>query len=237
MLNAYEQWLGGVSLMGAVGLLYVGAVLFLNGLMLLGKVEPRAAGIFNLFVGALQVITPTVMIITSGGMPAEILVASGIYLFGFTYLYVGIGLLGGFDTTGVGYFSLFVAIMALAYSFASFRVLNDPPFGVIWLYWSFLWLLFFILLGLKRTEITRYTGWVAAIQGWVTAAIPSFLILSGYWQNPRLIATILAVFGVVAFGVLWPLTRKQRPSAATAAGAGDETPSAQERTRHRPRWT
>ncbi|MGH3328233.1 MAG: AmiS/UreI family transporter, partial [Streptomycetales bacterium] len=34
--------------MGAVGLLYVGAVLFLNGVMLLGKVDMKAAAVFNL---------------------------------------------------------------------------------------------------------------------------------------------------------------------------------------------
>jgi hypothetical protein len=201
--------------MGPVGLLYVGAVLFLNGLMLLGKVEPRATGIFNLFVGALQVITPTVLILASRGDSATILGASGIYLFGFTYLYVGIGLLGGFDTTGVGYFSLFVAVAALGYSFANFRVLNDPPFGVIWLYWSFLWFLFFVLLGLKRDRITTYTGWVTAIQGWVTAAIPAFLILTGYWESSIFTAILLAVFGVVVFTALWPLSQK----GLTPAGA------------------
>jgi hypothetical protein len=197
--------------MGNVGLLYVGAVLFINGLMLLGKVEPRAAGIFNLFVGALQVITPTVLIITANGRPDVILGAAGIFLFGFTYLYVGIGLLGGFDTTGVGYFSLFVAVMALGYAFVTFRVLNDRPFAVIWLYWAFLWFLFFLLLGLKREHLTAYTGWVTAIEGWVTGAIPAFLILSGYWQgwNQDLIATVLLVFAVVVFGALWPLTRKR----------------------------
>ncbi|MFF3667983.1 AmiS/UreI family transporter [Microtetraspora malaysiensis] len=140
--------------MGDVGLLYVGAVLFMNGLMLLGLVEARAAAIFNLFVGGLQVVTPTYLIIAAGGGTKEILSASGLYLFAFTYLYVGIGLLGGFDTTGVGYFSLFVAIMALGYSYANFRILGDPPFGVIWLYWSFLWFLFFLLLGLKRDHLT-----------------------------------------------------------------------------------
>ena len=34
--------------MAAVGLLYVGAVLFVNAVMLLGKAEPRSVGIFNL---------------------------------------------------------------------------------------------------------------------------------------------------------------------------------------------
>ena len=120
--------------------------------------------------------------------------ASGLFLFGFTYLYVGIGLLGGFDTTGVGYFSLFVAIMALGYSFANFQVLNDRPFAVIWLYWAFLWFLFFLLLGLKQEHLTAYTGWVTAIEGWVTGAIPAFLLLTGYWQswNQNLIAIVLA---------------------------------------------
>ena len=86
--------------MGSVGLLYVGAVLAINGLMLLGHVEARSAAPLNLFVGALQVVTPTYLIFTSGGDAATILGASGIYLFGFTYLYVGINLLAGLDGTG-----------------------------------------------------------------------------------------------------------------------------------------
>jgi putative amide transporter protein len=198
--------------MAAVGLLFVGAVLFLNGLLLLGVVDGKAAGPFNLFVGALQVVTPTYLIFTAGGDPLTILGASGIYLFGFTYLYVGIGLLAGLDTTGVGWFSLFVAIAAIGYSWANFAILGDPAFGVIWLYWSFLWALFWIVLGLKRESLTRYTGWVTAIQGWVTAAIPAFLILTGLWPDPSTPAAItLAIFGVVVFVALVPFTR-QRPT-------------------------
>lgn len=211
----------------AVGLLYVGAVLFINGLMLLGLVEQRAAGIFNLFVGAMQVIIPTLVLIMAGTDTNQILNASGIYLFGFTYLYVGIGLLGGFDTTGVGYFSLFVAIAALGYSVANFEIFRDPAFGVIWLYWSFLWTLFFLVLGLKFDHLTTYTGWVTAIQGWVTAAIPAFLILTGYWRNLGTIAIALAVFGVVVFAALWPAVgRRMLP--AEAQRPGEEIVSGQD---------
>ena len=53
--------------MGSVGLLYVGAVLFLNGCMLLGWVDTRAAVPLNIFVGILQVITPTYLIFTADG--------------------------------------------------------------------------------------------------------------------------------------------------------------------------
>ena len=198
--------------MATVGLLFVGAVLFLNGVMLLGKIDLRANAVFNLFVGALQVVTPTYLIFTSGGDPAAVLGASGIYLFGFTYLFVGIGLLGGLDSSGVGWFSLFVSIMAIGYSIANFRLLGNPPFGVIWLYWSFLWFLFFLVFGIKVDRLTSYTGWVTAIEGWVTGAIPAFLLLTGYWQNSTLTAVVLAIFGVVVFVALWPLTGGRLPS-------------------------
>jgi len=202
---------------GNVGLLFVGAVLFLNGLMLLGKVDPRSAAVLNLFVGALQVLTPTYLIFVADGDPKKILAASGIYLFGFTYLYVGIGLLAGLDSTGVGYYSLFVSITALGYSFVNFRTFRDYPFGVIWLYWSFLWFLFFILLGLKQERHTSYVGWVTAIEGWVTGIIPAFLLLSDYWKHTTEIAIALAVFGVLVFGALWPITHRPLPSTPQSA--------------------
>lgn len=206
--------------MGPVGLLYVGAVLFVNGVMILGKVNTRAAALLNLFVGGLQVVVPTVLLITAGDNPDVILNASGLYLFGFTYLYVGIGLLANLDTTGVGWFSLFVAVAAVGYSYANFRILNDRPFGVIWLYWAFLWFLFFLLLGLKLDGLNAYTGWVTAIEGWVTAAIPAFLLLTGYWAdwNQNVIAWVLGIFGVVMALVLLPLTRP-RAHARVATGS------------------
>ena len=207
--------------MASVGLFYVGAVLFVNGLMLLGLIEPRAAAIMNLFVGSLQVITPTYLIFTANGDKNTILAASGLYLFGFTYLYVGIGLLAGLDSTGIGYFSLFVAIAALGFSYLNFTQLGDAPFGVIWLYWAVLWSLFFVLLGLKREGLTRYTGWVAAIEGWVTCAIPGFLLLSGHWPSNGVTALVLAVVGVAMLLVLLPTLRAPR----ARHDAGDQGPT------------
>lgn len=90
--------------MGNVGLLYVGAVLFVNGLMLLDIVPARSAAVLNLFVGALQCVLPTVMLVMAAGDPAAVLAASGLYLFGFTYLYVGIVNLAGLEPQGIGWF-------------------------------------------------------------------------------------------------------------------------------------
>jgi putative amide transporter protein len=220
---------------GAVGLFYVGAVLFVNGLMLLGRVDPRSAAFLNLFVGALQVVVPTVLLTQAQGDPAQVLAAAGLYLFGFTYLYVGLNLLCGADSTGLGWYSLFVAVAAIGFSFVNFVQLDDWPFGVIWLYWAFLWLLFFLLLGLKKEHLGAYTGWVAVVQGWVTAAIPGFLLFTGYWQGTRTVAAVLAVIGVVMALGLWPLSRRpaemaQAPAdefgvpGSTSPGCGDERP-------------
>jgi putative amide transporter protein len=197
---------------GATGLLYVGAVLFLNGVMILGRVDAKAAAVFNLFVGGLQVLTPTYLIFTAGGDSNIILNAAGIYLFGFTYLYVGITLLAGLDSTGVGWFSLFVAGAAAWFSYANFKILDDKTFGVIWIYWAFLWTLFFLLLGLKLDGLTAYTGWVTAVEGIVTGFVPAMLILTGYWPpvgnwSQNTVAITLGAVGAAMALVFIPLTR------------------------------
>jgi hypothetical protein len=205
--------------MASVGLLYVGAVLIVNGLMLLGRVDARAAAPLNLFVGALQVITPTYLIFTSGGDANIILGASGIYLFGFTYLYVGLNLLGGLDGTGLGWFSAFVAGCAVVYAGLNFGRLDDPAFGVIWLYWATLWALFFLVLGLKREELTRFTGAIAVVAGVVTCAVPAFLLLTGEWtDNRRTAAIVIAVLCLLSLALYVPL-RGPGPATTTAAPA------------------
>jgi hypothetical protein len=194
--------------MGSVGLLYVGAVLFINGAMLLGWVEGRSAAPMNVFVGLLQIVTPTYLIFTAGGNPDAILGASGLYLFGFTYLYVAFNLFFGLDGTGLGFFSAFVAVCALEFAYLNFTRFNDHTFGVIWLYWAFLWALFFLLLGRGQAGLTRYTGAVAAIEGWITGALPAFILLTGNWgKHDNAFAIAYAVFGVVVFAALYPALR------------------------------
>jgi hypothetical protein len=215
--------------MASVGLLYVGAVLIVNGLMLLGYVEARAAAPLNLFVGALQVVTPTYLIFTAGGDTTTILAASGLYLFGFTYLYVGINLLANLDGTGLGWFSAFVAVCAVVYAGLN-QWYSSPPdsaFALIWLYWAVLWALFWVVLGLRREEWTRYTGAVAVMAGVVTAAIPAFLLLVGEW-TPRVNtwAVTLLVLEVLSLLAFLPLRSRYQPAVPPAAPVPGEAPEA-----------
>jgi hypothetical protein len=93
----------------------------------------------------------------------------------------------------------------------NFFRLGDNAFGVIWLYWAFLWTLFFLLLGRNAQGLTRYTGAVAAVQGWVTGAVPAFLLLTGQWgRADTTTALVLAVFGVVVFVALYLALRPGR---------------------------
>ncbi|BBY46811.1 transporter (plasmid) [Mycolicibacterium arabiense] len=206
--------------MNNVGLLYVGAVLFLNGVTLLGKVPVRSAAVFNLLVGALQCAVPTVMLIQAGGDAATTLAASGIYLFGFTYLYVGVTNLAGLEPQGIGWFSLFVAAAAVVYAALSFTVAGDPAFGVIWMAWAVLWFLFFLVFGLGRDELTTFTGWSVTLLSLPTCAVPAFLALTGHYRTSGPIAAVWAV-GLTAL-----LTAAAVLSGSTTwARAGSTTPA------------
>jgi uncharacterized membrane protein len=128
-----------------VGLLYVGCVLFINSLMLLKKIDGKSASIINLFVGLIQVIYPTYIIFNANNDLDTILSASGLYLFGFTYLYVAITNWTGISTLGVGYYSLWVAIITLFYFLINIFVYDDVKFAFIWLNYFLLWFLFFLI--------------------------------------------------------------------------------------------
>jgi hypothetical protein len=137
-----------------VGLLFVGAVLFLNGLLFLGKADAKVVAVFNLFVGVLQTAIPFYLIATAKG-PEEILGAAGIFLFGFTYLYVGIVNLAGLSSDGIGWYSLWVAVMATGFGLTNILRFHDTPTGLLWLQWAVLWGLFWVVLALGGCQPGR----------------------------------------------------------------------------------
>jgi len=207
--------------MGSVGLLYVGAVLFINGLMLIGLVPAKSAAAMNLFVGGMQVVFPTVIIAQSGGDPAIILGASGLYLFGFTYLYVAWNTLSGATGEGLGWFSLFVAGCAIVYGILQFTEFDDPVFGVIWFSWAVLWFLFFLVLALGKERLTRLTGWFTLLLGIFTGAVPALLLLGGGYSTGPTEAAVAALLGVLLFALSWvlgkPSARQSEPGTVEAA--------------------
>ena len=212
--------------MGAVGLLFVGGVLFVNAIMLLGKADPKSVGVFNLFVGALQVVIPFYLVATSR-TPDEILNASGIFLFGFTYLYVGITNLSNQQPLGLGWYCLWVVIMAVAFSLVNFIRFDDVKFGTIWLNWAVLWGLFWLVLAMGREELTRPTGWTTLVMSFTTCTIPAFLILIGEWDPvPEVLAVVVGAATILLALALVSRARRPTPEPIGRNPGAGATPAA-----------
>src|SRR5271168_586789 len=184
--------------MSSVGLMFVGAVLFVNGLLFLGKVDAKSAGVFNLFVGGLQTAIPFYLI-SHAKTPDETLLASGIFLFGFTYLYVGISNLAGHEPLGLGWYSAWVAMLATAFGITNIVKFHDPTIGLLWLQWAVLWGLFWAVLALGVARLTSMTGWLTLILSFTTCTIPGYLLLMGEWGHVHtwLVLAVIAATVVV----------------------------------------
>ena len=160
---------------GNVSLLFGGVALFLNSLVLLGKVDSKSAGFFSLFTGLLQTFIATWLLI--GASPEEQFGLASIYLFAFTYLYVGVTFILNLDGRGVGWFSLFVSI-ATAFYGAMAIAGSDPMGALTWFFWSFLWALFFFGMGLGKLNET-ITARVALVLSWLTLIVPAMVGMAG----------------------------------------------------------
>ena len=183
--------------MVAAVLLYVGAVLVINGLWLLGqtyetgvlKISPKEIAVINTFTGGLGLIVAFVAIARGGlGLALDVgSVALGGYilLFAFTYLWVAVNQVTGADGRGLGWYSLFVAITAVPTGAVLLNAAGGDPWltwlGISWLAWAVLWFLFFLLLSLQM-KIARLTGAVAMLEGVLTAWLPAWLLFQGYLQ-------------------------------------------------------
>jgi hypothetical protein len=179
----------------AVVLLYVGAVLNLNGIWLIGqtyefsylKINSKEIAIINFFTGGLGSLVALIAITHGGFIPAGAVSseASGGYilLFAFTYIWVAINQITGADGRGLGWYSLFVAITAVPTGWLSLQATGGNPWliwlGISWLAWAVLWFLFFLLLAMQK-EISRLTGVLSILEGIFTGWLPAYLLFQGF---------------------------------------------------------
>lgn len=160
-------------------LLYVGAVLFLNGLWLLEKISSREIAIINFLVGALSLIIALFLILSAPSNALSVKAGALTLLFAFTYLWVAANQLLKLDGRGLGWFCLFVSITAGIVAVRSLGDINEL-FGVWntfnWVAWALLWLSFFVLLGLSR-NIQKPVGYFTLLCGVFTGWVPGMLLL------------------------------------------------------------
>jgi hypothetical protein len=205
--------------MATLGLLFVGAVLFVNGVSLLGAFTPKAAATLNLLVGSSLVIVAgwEVFPLRDFTVTANLNIvigAVGFVLFGFTYMWLGLLGFTGHPGGGLGWYCGWAAIIATFLAVTSYTRLDDPRFGMLWVLWAVLFLLFFLVLGLGKTELATATGWIVVISSFVTATIPGGLLLVGEWGNvPETVITLIGLACIVGYV---PLLMRGRMAAAPA---------------------
>jgi putative amide transporter protein len=215
-LNVKEEradpYYGTAYIMGDAGLLLSGAALFLNSLMLLGKANAKSVAVFNLFIGTLQVIVPFYLIAVSDQNNWTVYSLASIFLFGFTYLYVGLTLWKDLDGTGLGWYSFWVAVLAVIYAAVAYVHFEDIVSALTWLMWAYLWFLFFLSMGMNK-KIDVYIGKVAMVQSWLTLTFPALLSMTGLWKTDQ-VANAWIYFSIAAFVYFAYITLKLKRSSA-----------------------
>ena len=165
-----------------LALLWVGAVLFLNGLWLLGRIGDREIAIINIFSGLVTAAVAAYLAFGPGADDQSIRAAALTLLFSFTYLWVAYNRFQDVDGRGLGWYSLFVAITVVPVAVVQFMGASSALgywLGVCWAAWAVLWFMFFLLLAMQK-PIVKATGAMTSIQGVLTAWLPGYLILEGW---------------------------------------------------------
>jgi hypothetical protein len=188
-------------LLGVV-LLYVGAVLVVNGIWLIGQaraatvgeagagaaeahptfIQNREVAVLNLFTGFVGVVAAVTLLVqgNSAGDLSQIRGAGYILLFAFTYLWVAANNFLNAGGRAFGWYCLFVAITAIPAGIWSFANAQGNAasiyLGVCWFAWAVLWFLFFLLLALDR-PVGRLAGALAILEGIGTAWVFGILLL------------------------------------------------------------
>ena len=165
-------------------LFFVGAVLCLNGLWLLGLIGDNEISVIDYFVGGITLAASLYLAFGPSSDAASIKAGAYTLLFSFTYFWVALNRSNGADGRGLGWFFLFVALTAVPVTLQAFAAAHttwDLWFALSWGAWAVLWGLFFVLLVLKK-PIAKFVGGVTVAEGVLTGWIPGYMLLNGMFN-------------------------------------------------------
>lgn len=163
-----------------MGLVFVGAVLIVNGIWLLGRAEDRDTAVLNFFVGVLTFVIAMWWAFGGAASEGTPFNAAGTLLFSFTYLWVGYNAYrSADDQRSLGWYCIFVTVVAVPTGYIVWLG-GDVGLAVLWWIWAVLWATFWLLLALQRSEYTSPVAWYTVAVGIVTAAA-GYAMAAGMW--------------------------------------------------------
>ncbi len=95
-----------------LSLLFVGAVLVLNGLWMFNRIADREIAVINFATAAITATVAALMLFRANSV-VDVRAVAMTLMFSVTYLWVAVNRLSGADGRGLGWFSLFVAVSVL----------------------------------------------------------------------------------------------------------------------------
>lgn len=200
--------------MPTLAFFFVGSVLLLNGLVILGRVDARSAAPLNVLIGAIVSGMAIRTAIQAGDLSDpqafdSVIRSAGSLLFGLTYLYVGIGSFANLSGRGLGWYCGWATGVSVFLGLVHYVRLDDPRSGMLWVLWAFLFAAFFVTLGLGRRRYESATGWFTVLAACLTISVPGALMLLGTWNELPTVAVTAA--GLVVLATLVPLVRRSVP--------------------------
>ncbi|WP_254544069.1 AmiS/UreI family transporter [Halomarina pelagica] len=163
-----------------MGLVFVGAVLVVNGLWLLGRGSDRDTAVLNFLVGGLTLFIALWWAFGGEASPGTAFNAAATLLFSFTYLWVGVNAYRrADDQRSLGWYCILVTVVAVPTGYLVW-VGGDVGLALLWWIWAILWATFWLLLALRRTDYTAPVAWYTIAVGIVTGAA-GYLMAAGFW--------------------------------------------------------
>jgi hypothetical protein len=166
----------------SVALLFIGAVLLVNGLTLIGRIEAAAAAPVNAIVGALLVANAVRLALPSGADEAALTGSAGFLLFGVTYLWVALNAWTRHPAAGLGWYCGWAAGISAFLGGVAWHDAGDAKLALLWLLWAVLFAAFFAVIALDRKELAAAVGWLALLEALVTTSVPGAMLLVGAWS-------------------------------------------------------
>lgn len=200
--------------MPTLAFFFVGSVLLLNGLVILGRVDARSAAPLNVMIGAIVTGIAIRTAIQAGdlGEPEafdSLIRAAGSLLFGLTYLYVGVGNFANLSGRGLGWYCGWATGASVFIGLVHYLRLDDPRSGMLWMLWAILFAAFFVTSGLGRRRYESATGWITVLAACLTITVPGALMLLGTWDE--LPAAAVTAAGLALIAVFVPLVLRSGP--------------------------
>jgi acid-activated urea channel len=156
----------------------------MNGIAMIQKIDLKAVAIMNFFTGGLYVAMNIINLAYAVYSGADISAFYGVgtsMLFGFTYLFVGFTNWFGLDGRSLSWYCFFVGITTIPSSLLSFQS-GDWRFGIIWLVWGYLWLLYWVTGAFSNVKVGYKLVPVSTILVAVaTCWVPGYLLLANLW--------------------------------------------------------